>query len=55
MLFQGGGVLVLSGCRYRLRLTAVQAALCGEFGNMCRVVWDTGLDQRRQYWRCGCG
>jgi putative transposase len=52
-LFQGGGVLVLSGCRYRLRLTAVQAALCGEFGSICRVVWDTGLDQRRQYRRRG--
>ncbi|MEV7003534.1 helix-turn-helix domain-containing protein [Streptomyces sp. NPDC093982] len=48
MLFRVGGVLVLSGCRYRLKLTAVQVALCGEFGNICRVVWNTGLDQRRQ-------
>ncbi|MEV7003199.1 transposase [Streptomyces sp. NPDC093982] len=49
MLFRVGGVLVLSGRRYRLRLTAVQAAMCEEFGNMCRVVWNTGLEQRRQY------
>ncbi|MEV7004756.1 helix-turn-helix domain-containing protein [Streptomyces sp. NPDC093982] len=53
MLFQGGGVLVLSGRRYRLKLTAVQVALCGEFGNICRVVWDTGLEQRRLYRRRG--
>ncbi|MEV7004717.1 helix-turn-helix domain-containing protein [Streptomyces sp. NPDC093982] len=53
MLFRVGGVLVLSGRRYRLKLTAVQAAMCGEFGNMCRVVWNTGLEQRRQYRRRG--
>ncbi|MEV7004558.1 hypothetical protein AB0N62_44240 [Streptomyces sp. NPDC093982] len=27
--------------------------MCGEFGNICRAVWDTGLEQRRQYRRCG--
>ncbi|MEV7003891.1 hypothetical protein AB0N62_40470 [Streptomyces sp. NPDC093982] len=27
----------------------MQAALCEEFGNICHVVWNTGLDQRRQY------
>ncbi|MEV7004798.1 helix-turn-helix domain-containing protein [Streptomyces sp. NPDC093982] len=32
---------MLSGCRYRLKLTAVQAALCEEFGNICRAVWNT--------------
>ncbi|WUN92934.1 helix-turn-helix domain-containing protein [Streptomyces sp. NBC_00299] len=48
-----GGVLVLSGRRYRLKLTAGQAAMCEEFGNICRAVWNTGLDQRRQYRRRG--
>ncbi|WP_240979543.1 hypothetical protein [Streptomyces sp. HNM0574] len=23
--------------------------MCEEFGNICRAVWNTGLDQRRQY------
>ncbi|MEV7003925.1 hypothetical protein AB0N62_40705 [Streptomyces sp. NPDC093982] len=27
--------------------------MCEEFGNICRVVWNTGLDQRRQYRRRG--
>ncbi|MEV7003224.1 helix-turn-helix domain-containing protein [Streptomyces sp. NPDC093982] len=31
----------------------MQAALCEEFGNICRVVWNTGLDQRRLYRRRG--
>ncbi|MFD0005028.1 RNA-guided endonuclease InsQ/TnpB family protein [Streptomyces sp. NPDC127178] len=44
---------MLSGRRYRLRLTAGQAAMCEEFGNICRAVWNTGLDQRRQYRRRG--
>ncbi|MEV7004765.1 hypothetical protein AB0N62_45535 [Streptomyces sp. NPDC093982] len=33
----------------------MQVALCGEFGNICRTVWDTGLEQRRQYRRRGSG
>ncbi|MEU1408677.1 helix-turn-helix domain-containing protein [Streptomyces sp. NPDC005728] len=49
----GGGVLVLSGRRYRLELTAEQAAQCGEFADVCRVVWNTGLEQRREYRRRG--
>ncbi|MCX4598393.1 transposase [Streptomyces sp. NBC_01549] len=44
---------MLSGRRYRLSLTVDQAALCEEFGNVCRAVWNTGLDQRRQYRRRG--
>ncbi|MET7702351.1 transposase [Streptomyces sp. NPDC005485] len=40
---------VLSGRRYRLALTDEQAAMVEEFGNICRSVWNTGLDQRRQY------
>ncbi|MGW2721168.1 RNA-guided endonuclease InsQ/TnpB family protein [Streptomyces sp. NPDC001492] len=47
--FVEGGVPVLSGRRYRLSLTEDQGALCEEFGNICRAVWNTGLDQRRQY------
>jgi putative transposase len=44
---------VLSGRRYRLKLAAEQAAMCDEFENICRAVWNTGLDQRRQYRRRG--
>lgn len=40
---------MLSGRRYRLALTDEQAAMCTEFGHICRVVWNTALDQRRQY------
>ncbi|WP_449353789.1 RNA-guided endonuclease InsQ/TnpB family protein [Allosalinactinospora lopnorensis] len=39
---------MLSGRRYRLKLTEEQAALCSEFGAVCRAVWNTALDQRRQ-------
>ncbi|WP_432029621.1 RNA-guided endonuclease InsQ/TnpB family protein [Streptomyces sp. 1222.5] len=44
---------MLSGRRYRLELTGEQAAQCEEFANVCRAVWNTGLDQRRQYRRRG--
>ncbi|MGW2426304.1 RNA-guided endonuclease InsQ/TnpB family protein [Streptomyces sp. NPDC001709] len=40
---------MLSGRRYRLELTAEQAEMCEEFGNICRAVWNTGLHQRREY------
>jgi putative transposase len=53
MLFREGGVFVFSGRRFRLRLNAGQAAVCVLFGNMCRAVWNTGLDQRRHYRRRG--
>ncbi|MEU8848130.1 helix-turn-helix domain-containing protein [Streptomyces sp. NPDC048564] len=33
---------MLSGRRHRLRLTAGQAAMCEEFGSICRAVWNTG-------------
>ncbi|MCX5278189.1 RNA-guided endonuclease InsQ/TnpB family protein [Streptomyces virginiae] len=48
-----GGVPVLSGRRYRLELTAEQAAQCQEFADVCRSVWNTGLEQRREYRRRG--
>ncbi|MEV6839544.1 transposase [Streptomyces sp. NPDC051133] len=44
---------MLSGRRYRLELNDMQAEQCQEFGNICRSVWNTGLDQRRQYRRRG--
>ncbi|MER6074334.1 helix-turn-helix domain-containing protein [Streptomyces sp. NPDC001817] len=44
---------MLSGRRYRLELTAVQGEQCEEFANVCRAVWNTGLEQRRQYRRRG--
>jgi putative transposase len=44
---------MLSGRRYRLELTAEQAGQCREFADICRSVWNTGLDQRRQYRRRG--
>ncbi|WP_223281462.1 helix-turn-helix domain-containing protein [Streptomyces antnestii] len=44
---------MLSGRRYRLELTAEQAEMCEEFGNVCRSVWNTGLHQRREYRRRG--
>jgi putative transposase len=44
---------VLSGRRYRLELTAEQAALCQEIGDVCRSVWNTALEQRRGYRKRG--
>ena len=40
---------MLSGRRYRLELTAEQARACQMFGDVCRAVWNTALDQRRQH------
>ncbi|MGW4698062.1 RNA-guided endonuclease InsQ/TnpB family protein [Kitasatospora cineracea] len=48
-----GGVPVLSGRRYRLELDPVQAGLCEVFGDVCRAVWNTALEQRREYRRRG--
>jgi putative transposase len=44
---------MLSGRRYRLELTAEQVGQCQEFGDVCRAVWNTGLEQRREYRRRG--
>ncbi|WP_251091360.1 transposase [Streptomyces sp. Caat 7-52] len=44
---------MLSGRRYQLELTAVQAEQCQEFADVCRSVWNTGLEQRREYRRRG--
>jgi putative transposase len=44
---------MLSGRRYRLELTAEQAEHCEKFAHVCRSVWNTGLEQRREYRRRG--
>ncbi|MEW1914946.1 transposase, partial [Kitasatospora sp. NPDC085895] len=44
---------MLSGRRYRLELDPVQAGLCETFGAVCRSVWNTALEQRREYRRRG--
>ncbi|MBB4931747.1 putative transposase [Lipingzhangella halophila] len=40
---------MLSGRRYRLALSEEQVQQCQMFGDICRAVWNTALDQRRQY------
>ncbi|WGD43808.1 RNA-guided endonuclease InsQ/TnpB family protein [Streptomyces cathayae] len=44
---------MLAGRKYRLGLTAEQAEMAEEFGNICRSVWNTALEQRREYRRRG--
>ena len=44
---------MLTGRKYRLALTPEQADMCEEFGNICRAVWNTALEQRREYRRRG--
>ncbi|MEV4560193.1 transposase [Kitasatospora sp. NPDC049285] len=44
---------MLSGRRYRLELSPAQAELCATFGAVCRSVWNTALEQRREYRRRG--
>lgn len=40
---------MVSGCVFRLRLSAEQLAFADRVAGVCRAVWNTGLDQRRQY------
>ena len=44
---------MLAGRKYRLKLTPEQAEACEEFGTICRAVWNTALEQRREYRRRG--
>lgn len=44
---------MLTGRKYRLKLTPEQEAQCEEFGNICRAVWNIALEQRREYRRRG--
>ncbi len=47
------GWTMLAGRKYRLSLTAKQAEMAEEFGNICRSVWNIALEQRREYRRRG--
>ena len=40
---------MLAGRRFRVRFTPDQLAYADEVAGVCRAVWNTGLDQRRQY------
>ncbi|MFI7667572.1 RNA-guided endonuclease InsQ/TnpB family protein [Nocardia sp. NPDC049526] len=42
---------MLTGRRYRLDLTADQAEYAERVGGICRAVWNTALEQRREYRR----
>jgi putative transposase len=42
---------MLTGRRYRLELTDAQAVQAETFGDVCRSVWNTALEQRRMYRR----
>lgn len=44
---------MLTGRKYRIRITPEQEAACEEFANICRAVWNTGLEQRLMYARRG--
>ncbi|MER5389668.1 transposase [Saccharopolyspora sp. NPDC002686] len=48
-----GESFMLAGRRYRLMLTPEQVERCEEFGRICRSVWNTALEQRREYRRRG--
>ncbi|WP_328808449.1 helix-turn-helix domain-containing protein [Nonomuraea montanisoli] len=44
---------MLTGRRYRLELTVEQAAYAERVAGMCRMVWNTALEQRHAYRRRG--
>ncbi|MFC4336292.1 RNA-guided endonuclease InsQ/TnpB family protein [Salininema proteolyticum] len=44
---------MLTGRRYRLKLTPEQAESCTGYANICRFVWNSALEQRREYRRKG--
>lgn len=44
---------MLTGRRFRMELTADQMEYAELIGSACRVVWNTGLEQRREYRRRG--
>ncbi|WP_249351868.1 helix-turn-helix domain-containing protein [Nocardiopsis akebiae] len=39
---------MLTGFRHRLALTDEQAESCQVYGDICRAVWNTGLEQLRE-------
>ena len=40
---------MLVGRRFRVRFTPDQSAYADEVAGVCRAVWNTGLEQRREY------
>ena len=44
---------MLTGRRFRVEFTDEQAVLAERIGAVCRAVWNTGLEQRREYRRRG--
>src|SRR5690606_18471667 len=44
---------MLTGRRYLLAFTPEQEEFAEKIGDACRVVWNTALEQRRQYRRRG--
>ncbi|SHY08418.1 IS891/IS1136/IS1341 family transposase [Mycobacteroides abscessus subsp. abscessus] len=44
---------MLTGRRFRVEFTAEQAVYAEQVGAVCRSVWNTGLEQRREYRRRG--
>jgi putative transposase len=44
---------VLTGRKYRLAFTPEQAEFADTIGTICRSVWNTALEQRREYRRRG--
>src|ERR1700730_13857849 len=44
---------MLTGRRFRVEFTDEQATLAEQMGAVCRAVWTTGLEQRREYRRRG--
>lgn len=44
---------MLTGRRFRVEFTEEQAEFAERIGAACRAVWNTGLEQRREYRRRG--
>ncbi|MDT5242557.1 MAG: putative transposase, partial [Mycobacterium sp.] len=44
---------MLTGRRFRVEFTNEQAVFADQIGAVCRSVWNTGLEQRREYRRRG--
>ena len=42
---------MLTGRRFRVEFTAEQAEYADRIASVCRAVWNTGLEQRREYRR----
>ena len=44
---------MLTGRRFRVEFTGEQAEFAEQIASTCRAVWNTGLEQRREYRRRG--